>query len=117
MLKSYVAPRLHKIVSLRILPPWDTLLFWGLKTIEARPANVTLNVDDEVLVNDSLHCFVERVTHYPLVAPLLHAEGADNVYPGQTAEQGVLLFRERYSEAAEKQHGVLAIKLRFSRPS
>ena len=103
--------------------PWFTLVGLGLKTVEGRldkgqfatmqPGTVITWYND----NLEFRTVVTRVAKYGSFGEYLRKEGLRKCSPAfgvGTVAQGVEVYRQFFSAADERKHGVLALELEFT---
>ncbi|BBN00513.1 hypothetical protein MPTK1_1g29750 [Marchantia polymorpha subsp. ruderalis] len=93
--------------------PYFSQLIDGMKTVEGRCASgeySKIQVGDFLLVNQSLLLIVKDVKRYSTFEEMLEIEGLSSVLPEVTTiKEGVQVYRKFYSEAREKEAGVVGI--------
>lgn len=98
---------------LHVQEPFFSQLKDGSKTVEGRCAVGAYNSflpGDIVLFNDMLAQVVKVVNRYKSFEEMLEAEGLNAVLPGvMSVMEGVLIYRQFYTEEKERLGGVLAI--------
>ncbi|KAL3685998.1 hypothetical protein R1sor_004020 [Riccia sorocarpa] len=96
--------------------PFFSQLKDGKKTVEGRCAGgyySKLQVGDGLLFNGVLFLQVKDVKKYNTFRKMMETEGLDNVLPGVSSViEGVQVYRNFYSEAKERESGVLGIHVR-----
>jgi ASC-1-like (ASCH) protein len=111
-------PRLVKHVS----EPWFSLIAAGVKTVEGRlekgdfvglrPGATIVWTNDDLGFPRRAVTKVASTKRYPGFRAYLRGESVAKALPTVTSvEKGVSIYRQYYDAAAEKQHGVLAIRL------
>lgn len=104
-----------KRMEIHVGEPWYHYILSGEKPIEGRLNKGKfglLQIGDKILINDLL-IEVKRITRYASFEEYLMQEGLARTLPGiKTIEEGVAVYRQFYSEEAERLHGVLAIKFK-----
>ena len=113
-----------KVVFLDAQEPHFTNLLKGRKTVEGRLNKGRLSslTEGSLIIfscpEKMRGCFrfsveVENVTRYLNFKKYLEQEVVENCLPGITSvEEGVKVYRRFYSEEKEKEHGVLALKIK-----
>lgn len=112
-------PRLVKHVS----EPWFSLIASGVKTVEGRlekgdflnltAGSVIVWTNDDLGFSRKAATKVASVKRYPTFRAYLRGETVAKALPTvKSVDKGVSIYRAYYDSAAEKEHGVLAIRLR-----
>ena len=101
--------------------PWFSLIHLGMKTVEGRKNKgrfKDMQVGEIIeWQNDDFkpRTTLTRITHkatYPTFKEYLEKEGLDNCLPGiPTLEHGLSVYYKYFTEADEKEYGVVAIRM------
>ena len=106
---------MDRITEINIGEPWCTAMKTGRKTVEGRLNKgkfAKLKRGDVLVVSSSFLVVIKDIRKYDSFVKYLTQEGLRNTLPGVSSiDKGVSVYREFYSEAAEKEHGVLAIRV------
>lgn len=102
---------------------WVNAILAGQKTIECvlniEPIALSLAgdllmyvvVDTDPLVMSVMQ--IRAIERYASSRELLEAEGLENCFPGlATIDEGIATCREMYCESSEREHGVLALRIK-----
>ena len=102
--------------------PWFSLIHLGLKTVEGRKNKgrfKDMQVGEIIeWHNDDFkpRTILTQITHkatYPTFADYLKSEGLNNCLPGiPTLEHGLSVYFKYFTEADEKEYGVVAIGMK-----
>jgi ASC-1-like (ASCH) protein len=113
---------MERIVEINIGDPWFAAVKSGRKTVEGRLDKGKfgkLRRGDVLVVSGSTGrkapflAVVRDVRRYGSFETYLVAEGMRNTLPGvTTVDEGIRVYRQFYSESAEREHGVLAIEMK-----
>ena len=102
--------------------PWFTLIHLGLKTVEGRknkgrfkdmqPGQIIEWHNDDFKPRVTLTQITHKAT-YPTFKQYLEAEGLDKCLPGiPSMEHGLSVYYKYFTEADEKEFGVVAIRMK-----
>lgn len=97
-------------MELSVQQPWLDHILKGRKTVEGRFAELQRG---DILVIAGRRFRVSSIARYDGFKAYLTQEGLARTLPGVTSvAEGVAIYRRFYAEEAERQHGVLAIRIK-----
>lgn len=107
-------------MDINVQDPWFSHIAAKRKSIEGRLnkgtfAGLTKGQALNIKGPDgrTVRAVVRRIRRYDSFAAYLSQEGLRKTLPGvATIDEGVAVYRRFYTEEAERQHGVLAIRLK-----
>jgi ASC-1-like (ASCH) protein len=109
-----------QLKTITVSQPWFNLIKEGKKIVEGRlnkSVFAHLKVHDIVIwMNKESKCKskIIYINEYKSFKEMLEREGLTNVLPGITnIDEGIMIYRQYYSEHDEKQYGVLAIGIKI----
>lgn len=102
-------------MELNVSEPWFSHIAAGRKTVEGRLKKgkfATLQIDDVIVINDTLKATVKAIRHYATFHEYLTAEGLDRCLPTvETIAEGCAVYYQFYTPQMEKELGVMAIEI------
>jgi ASC-1-like (ASCH) protein len=111
-------------MEINVAQPWFRHIQRRRKTVEGRldknkfselsRGSVLIISSNQSKEEEKVVAVVTRVKKYPDFRTYLTQEGLARTLPGiETIEEGVSVYRQFYTEAQEREHGVLAVHIRL----
>lgn len=103
--------------------PWFTLIQLGIKKSEGRlnkgsfskmkKGDIIIFENSELGFNRSYHVKITSIKKYDTFENFIKKEKLENCLPGiDTIENGIKVYRKYYSEKDEKDHKIIALRIR-----
>lgn len=107
--------------------PWFSLIALGLKKVEgrldkgdfadAKAGDTVTWVNSDLGFERSVKTKITAIVKYPTFQKYLKAEGLRDCLPApgvKSVAKGVAVYKQFYADAAEREHGVLALRIKKS---